>query len=174
MAKVVMVVSWIYIHVVVQLLSCVQLYVTPWTVALQAPLSLRFSRQEYRSGQTFPSPGDLPNLGIKPRSPTLQEDSLPSEPPRLPVYVSSLCLILLCWMKFWESVMTFQVIVGAECSVILSSVQTSNKQFKCHPFSPQLFFFPISGLQDTSLKQKEAVCIILFFPHILYVPFSNP
>ena len=49
------------------------------------------------------------------------------EPPKLPLYVSSLCLVLLCWMKFWESVMTFQVIVGAECSVILSSIQTSDK-----------------------------------------------
>ena len=45
---------------------------TPWTVAYQAPPSLGFSRQEYWSGLPFPSPGDLPNLGIEPRSPTLQ------------------------------------------------------------------------------------------------------
>ena len=43
-----------------QLLSCVQLFVTPWTVAHQAPLSMGFSRQEYWSGQPFPPPGDLP------------------------------------------------------------------------------------------------------------------
>ena len=55
--------------------------VTPWTVACQAPLSIEFSRQEYWSRLPFPSPGDLPNLGIEPRSPTLQADSLPSEPP---------------------------------------------------------------------------------------------
>ena len=42
---------------------------------------MEFSRPEYWSGQPFPSPGDLPNLGIKPRSPSLQADSLPSEPP---------------------------------------------------------------------------------------------
>ena len=55
--------------------------VTLWTVAHQAPRSIRFSRQEYWSGLPFPSPGDLPDPGIKPRSPALQADSLPSEPP---------------------------------------------------------------------------------------------
>ena len=49
------------------------------TVACQAPLSMGFSRQEYWSGLLFPSPGDLPDPGIKPRSPALQTDSLPSE-----------------------------------------------------------------------------------------------
>ena len=46
--------------------SCVQLFVTPWTVDLQAPLSMGFSRQEYWSGLPRPPPGDLPDLGIKP------------------------------------------------------------------------------------------------------------
>ena len=63
-----------------KLLSCVQLFATPWTVAYQAPLSMGFSRQEYWSGLPFPPPGDLPNPGIKPRSPELQADALPSEP----------------------------------------------------------------------------------------------
>ena len=53
--------------------------VTPQTVACQAPLSVGFSRQEYWSGLPFPSPGDLPDPGIKPRSPALQADSLPTE-----------------------------------------------------------------------------------------------
>ena len=52
---------------------------TPWTVARQAPLSIAFSRQEHWSGLPFPSPGDLPNPGIKPSSPALQADSLPTE-----------------------------------------------------------------------------------------------
>ena len=55
--------------------------VTPWTLAHQAPLSKGFSRQEYWSGLPFPFPGDLPNLGIEPKSPALQVDALPSEPP---------------------------------------------------------------------------------------------
>ena len=50
------------------------------TVAHQAPLSMEFSRQKYWSGEPFPSPGDLPDPGIEPGSPALQEDSLPSEP----------------------------------------------------------------------------------------------
>ena len=52
---------------------------TPWTVAHQAPLSMGFSRQEYWSGLPFPSPEDLPDPRIKPRSPVLQAYSLPTE-----------------------------------------------------------------------------------------------
>ena len=58
--------------------SCPAL-VTPWTIACQAPLSMGFSRQEYWSGSPFPSPGDLANPGIEPRSSALQADSLPAE-----------------------------------------------------------------------------------------------
>ena len=54
--------------------------VTPWTVACQTSLSMRFPRQEYWSGLSFHSPGDLPNPGIESRSPALQADSLPAEP----------------------------------------------------------------------------------------------
>ena len=56
-----------------------RLFATPWTVARQAPLSMGFSRQEYWSGLPCLSPGDLPDPGIKPRSPALQADSLPFE-----------------------------------------------------------------------------------------------
>ena len=64
----------------VKSLSHVHLLATPWTAAYQAP-SMGFSRQEYWSGLPFPSPGDLPDPGIEPRSPTLQADALTSEPP---------------------------------------------------------------------------------------------
>jgi len=64
--------------------SRVQIFVIPWTVALQAPLFMEFSRQEYWSGLPFPSPGDLPDPGIESMSPALQADSLPSEPPGKP------------------------------------------------------------------------------------------
>ena len=57
---------------------------TPWTVACQAPQPMGFSRQEYWSGLLFPSPGDLPDPGIEPGSPSLQADSLPTEPPGEP------------------------------------------------------------------------------------------
>ena len=63
-------------------LSCS--FATPWTVAHQAPPSMGFSRQEYWSGLPSPSPGDLPDPGIEPRSPALQADDLTSEPPGKP------------------------------------------------------------------------------------------
>ena len=72
------------VKVKVKLLSHVRLFATPWTVACQAPLSMRFSRQEYWSGLPFPSPGDLSDLGIEPGSPALESDALTSEPPGKP------------------------------------------------------------------------------------------
>ena len=65
-------------------LSCVQLFATPWTITHQAPLSMEFFRQECWNGLPYPSPGDLPSPGIEPRSPKLQADALPSEPPGKP------------------------------------------------------------------------------------------
>ena len=72
----------------VKLLSRVQLFATPWTVAYQASRSMEFSWQEYWSGLPLPSPGDLPNPGIEPGSPTLQADTLPSElPGKIPGFI---------------------------------------------------------------------------------------
>ena len=72
-----------------QLLSHVQLFatptLTPWTVAYQGPLFMKFSKQEYWSGWPFPSPGDLPEPENEPGSPTLQSDSLLSEPLEKPL-----------------------------------------------------------------------------------------
>ena len=75
-----------YVLCCAQSLSHVQLFVTPWTVACQAPLSMGLSRQEYWSGLPFPPPGDLPNQGNEPRFPTLQGNSLPAEPPGKPCF----------------------------------------------------------------------------------------
>ena len=63
--------------------SCLTLC-NPWTVAHQAPLSMEFSGQEYKSGLSFPNSGDLPP-GIEPGSSALQTDSLPFEPPGKPI-----------------------------------------------------------------------------------------
>ena len=68
----------------VKSLSRVPLFATTWTIAYQAPLSMEFSRQAYWNGLPFPSPGDLPDPGIKPGSPTFQADALLSEPPGKP------------------------------------------------------------------------------------------
>ena len=68
-----------------QSLSCVQLFVTPWTVARQTPLSMEFSRQEYWTGLPFPPPRDFPDPGIKSMSSVLQADYLPYEQPGKPI-----------------------------------------------------------------------------------------
>ena len=71
----------------VKLLSYVQLFGIPWTVAYQAPPSMGFPRQEYWSGVPFPSPGDLADPGSEPGSPALQADTLPSEPPEATIII---------------------------------------------------------------------------------------
>ena len=75
-------------------LSCVQLFATPWAVALQASLSMGFSRQEYWSGLPNPPPGDLPDPGIElasPVAPALAGGYFTTEPPGKPLcYVLSL------------------------------------------------------------------------------------
>ena len=73
--------------------SHVQFFATLWTVTHQAPLSMRFSRQECWSGLPSPPPGDLPDPGIEPASPALEADSLPTEPPGKPSSCESLCQI---------------------------------------------------------------------------------
>ena len=96
------------VKVKAKLLSPVQLFATQWSVALQAPPSMGFSRQEYWSGLPFPSPGDLPNPGIEPRSPALQADALTSEPPGKPplspymfqIVFQNPCIIMLSCRKF--------------------------------------------------------------------------
>ena len=76
--------SWTIKKAEMKLLSLLRLFAIPRAVFLQAPSSMEFSRQEYWSALPFPSPGNLPNPGIEPRSPALQADSLLSEPPGKP------------------------------------------------------------------------------------------
>ena len=74
----------INIHYVQSLFSCVQLFVISWTVACQAPQPMEFSRQEYWGGLPFPTPGDLPDPGIKPVSPALADGFFTTVPPGKP------------------------------------------------------------------------------------------
>ena len=76
--------GWLFLQLTLSKLSCVWLSAAPWTVAHQAPLSMGFSGQECWSGLPFPSPGDLPTPGNEPWSPTLEAESLSSEPPGKP------------------------------------------------------------------------------------------
>ena len=79
----------IHFVAVVQWVSHVQLFATPWTVARQAPLFMGFPRQEYWNELPCPSPGDFPDPGIKPESPACQADSLRLSHLGSPVYLLS-------------------------------------------------------------------------------------
>ena len=112
-------------------LSCVRLFVPPWTVAYQAPLSMRFSRQEYWSGFPLPSPGDLPYPGIEPRSPALYADALPSEPPGKSLFLKFLAKRGLDSSP-WST-----------CQIFLSpGMQVSGEQTRLN------FTFPIEEMQE--------------------------
>ena len=80
-----------------KLLSRVWLFATPWIVACQTPVSRKFSRPGNLSGSRLHSPGDLLNSGIEPRSPTLQTNSLLSEPPVKPIVNNKVSILL--WTK---------------------------------------------------------------------------
>ena len=131
----------------VKLLSRVRLFATPRTVAYRAPPSMGFSRQEYWSGLSFPSPGDLPDPGIEPGSPALRANALPSEPQGKPVqspshvqFFSTLCIVAcqallsstICWSLF-----KFMPI---------ESVILSNHLILCHAICLLSSIFPIISL----------------------------
>ena len=96
-----------------KLLSRFWLFVTPWTIACQAPPSMEFSRQGYWNELPFPSPGDLPHPGIEPGSPTLQADSLQSEPPGKH---HALTHLIYLWNVYWTSI---------ECQVLRAPENTA-------------------------------------------------
>ena len=124
-------------------LSSVQLFVTLWTVAYEAPPSMGFSRQECWSELTFPSPGDLPDPGIEPGSPALQADALPSEPPGKPFFFKG--------AYFWIGV--GDTLTGGRVNRSQSSKQyeSSSRKPKCyrtHRFTQEL--------QDASLHHMAS------------------
>ena len=121
-------------------LSCVQLFVTLWTVARQAPLSMGFSRPEYWSRLPCPSPGDLPDPGTEPRSPTLQADSFLPEPPGSPFFcqgiwkdiefmdvvvvqsLSDVCLFETPWTAAWQASLSLTISLSLPKFMFIESV----------------------------------------------------
>ena len=97
-----------------KLLSCVRLFMTPWTVACPSS-PMEFSRQEYWSELPFPSPGALLDPGIEPKSPALQVDSLQSEPPGKPLSFKIFQLFVM-----FHTVRGFSTISEAEVDVSLA------------------------------------------------------
>ena len=136
----------------------VRLFVTPWTVAHQAPLSMEFSRQEYCSGLPCPSPGDLSNAGIEPCSPTLPASSLSSKLP-------GNCQGSPCLAPFWVSNLRLQYAAAAAqllqscptlcnpmdyaCRVLLSMGFSRQEDWSGLPCPPP-GHLPDSGIESTS------------------------
>ena len=129
---------WAAVWTEVKWVSCVRLFVTPRTIQFT-----EFSRPEYCSGWPFPSPGDLPNPGIEPRSPAVQADSLPAEPQGKPknTGVGSLCLLqgfcLLCcrWILYPLSYQSYSPWGHKESDKIQSPLESL-----CTPF-----YFPFTS-----------------------------
>ena len=111
-------------------------------VAHQALLSMEFSRQEYWNGLPFPSPGDLPNPRIVPRSPAVQADSLPTEPPGKPV----LYYYVIFMLELFSAICLLYI--------ILSFSKQSQKSNCCYSTYYILFF--VTALRD---KQKSEQCL---------------
>ena len=112
--------------------SCLTLC-DPMDCSYQAPLSMEFSRQEYWSGLPFPSPGDLPDPGVEPRSPALQAGSLMSKSPGKPSSVTQSCLTLCdlmdCSMPGLPVLHQFLELAQAHVHQVSDSIQPS------HPLS---------------------------------------
>ena len=135
---------------------------TPWTAVRQASLSMGFSRQEYWSGLAFPSPGDLPNPWIEPRSPALQTGALPSEPPGKLLLPD--CVFLFRFQQFdfnmseWGFLWTFKI-----CNIV--SFTKFGKFWRLlfqFFFSPEWipFYFP----SRIPMKQMLDLFILFKFP----------
>ena len=148
---------------VCQLLISVQVFVTPWTVAHQAPLSIESSRQEQWSGLPFPSPGHLPNPGIEPGSPALQTDSLPSELPGKPkteVQFLWFFFIILCQFQVYN-------IVSLYFYGLYTSFKLITKQWVYFPVLGNISLLPIYFIH-TCLR------LLILYPCLAAPPFFSP
>ena len=145
-------------------LSRVQIFVTSWTIAYQAPPSMGFSRHEYWSGLPFPSPGGLPDLGIKPGSPTLEANALTSEPPGKTNLVSQLlsyCFLL----TFSTSCYYFWISNSLKGKEALNVRLISSNSFSVWDFSPQVLaaLVPLWYLQIDCFNFKFCSCFPVVF-----------
>ena len=130
-----------------QSLSCVRLFVNPWTVAHQVPLPLGFSRQEYSSGLPFLSPGDLPNPGWNQHFLHWQADSLPRSnlvSTQLPFDVVQLLSRVRPFETPWTAARQASLSFTTSWSLLkpmsIESVLPSNHLVLCHPLLLPLVF----------------------------------
>ena len=128
-----------------------RLFVTLWTVACQAPLSMEFSRQEYWSGVPFPSLGDLPSPGIEPWCPALQADSLSSEPPgkhskrvyKLQILTNTSLSDIFLWISTgtWIKIVFFPSANLSLVSLICRPPRTEHKRVEGKYFLPNTLLY---------------------------------
>ena len=134
------------------MLSCVWLFVNPWTVAHQTPLFMEFFKQEHWKGLPFPPPGDLPDPGIKLVSPALAGSFFTTEPPGKPrelfvVVVQSLSqvqLFMTSWTAAWQASLSFTISQNLLKFMSIESVMPNNSSSIVR-FSSCLQSFPASG-----------------------------
>ena len=145
--------------------SHVWLFATPWAVTHQAPLSLGFSRQEHWRGLLFPSLGDLPDPGIKPTSPalpSLEANSLPTEPPGKPI-----CAIVLRYSPLFY--FYFYSLIHAVSTYLIS--------FNLFPYSV-IFLLSWFESPDESIKDilhlSNCIAFISNFFFYLFLAISFP
>ena len=140
------------------------LFVTPRTVAHQSPLLVEFSRQKYWNGVPFPSPGDLPDPGIQPGSPTLQADSLPPEPPRsqmLTKYYFSSCAL-------YSPPPRYKIGGGTESGFTRNyCVDIDIYETKSH------HYFPAFSLEDLKALYQPQFSSVTFFPSVYLTVHST-
>jgi len=150
---------------------------------------MEFPRPEYQSGWYFPSPGDLPNPRIKPRSPALQADSLPAEPQGKPknTGVGSLPILqgifptqelnwglLHCRQILYQ--LSYKVIFFTLRS-ILSNIKIATPGFFCFPFAWNIFFHPLTFSlcvfrSEVGLLLTAYIWILILYPFSKYASFG--
>ena len=132
----------------VKSLRCVRLFATPWTIAYQAPPSMGFSRQEYWSGLPFPSPRDLPNPGIEPRSLLSRQTLYCLSHQGNPDYISSKFCLKTEWFVFF-------FFSSPSLSIHILSYVIKSNQLVCFQFC----------LKISSARFSRSLGNIFCFPH---------
>ena len=138
----------------VKSLSHIWLFATPWTVARQAPLSRGFSKQEYWSGLPFPSPGDLPNPAIEPRSPALQTlivETFISSWGDFTVLIDVLC----CERRMPESPL-FQAMSSTR-NMVVYQVHETHGSILCTRAQSFYLTYDQNGVKECTLSQQPSI-----------------
>ena len=158
-------------HAVLSCFSHVQLYGTLWTVACQTPLSMGFPRQEYWSELPFPSQGDLPDPGIKPRSPVLQADSLPTDLQGKPLTLLKPPNFSLCSSNLPPSSLNMftTITLNSLLSRLSRSTSVISSRVLSSTFCHFAVCFPHKENKDAIIPNFLHYCIALYFVKFFFL-----